>query len=198
MESGFTKRQIQRSFEKFHDYVSSVYRSDNVCFTSNFDILINFLETDDVMKIISTQLRENDVSYEDWVTNLKMWPNGQKIFRLPPDDETKRTALLYKICMKMYKQDINTVLDFSLPFDSSLRGLDGCVQFFNNNILHPLIDSIHYKIEDISELIDENYKETMVIPVNVFYVFQDNSVSLGNKNVFGQDTVIGGGANLEK
>jgi hypothetical protein len=195
MEVGFKKREIERSFHMFQDYVSYVFRADYVTFPTFFDNLINFCENDIVMKVITSQLKEIEISYDNWYQKLKKYENGKPEFRLPYD-EVQRSSLLYKICIKIHNNEIN-VFNFCLDFDNSLH-LNDTVNFFNANILTPLIDSIGYKIKDISETINEEYKESTSIPFTIFNVYHDNSVTIGDSNIFTGDAAIGRETNLEK
>jgi acetyltransferase-like isoleucine patch superfamily enzyme len=195
METGFKKRQIQNSFQKFRDYFSYVFTSDILTFPTFFDTLINFCEDDDVMKVITSQLKQIDISYDDWFKQLPSYQNGMVEFHLPTD-ETKRTALLYKICLKIHNKEIE-VFHFSHSFDYSLN-TGGSVRFFNTNILRPLIDSIGYKIDDISNTIKEDYRETAIIPFTVFNVYYDNKVTFGDKTEFKAEAAIGPKATIKK
>lgn len=195
MEPGFEKRQVERSFQKFQDYTSYVFRADFLTFPTFFDNLVNFCEKDPVMKVISSQLKEIDITYDDWYNQLPKYPNGHPVFRLP-FDETQRSSLLYKICVKIFLGEIN-VFNFCLDFDYSLK-LNDTVNFFNINMLTPLIDSIGYKIKDISDTINEKYQELAFVPITIFYVYHDNKILIGDDNVFSGDSSIGGGAKIEK
>ena len=192
----FKKRDVERSFQRFSNYTSYVFQSENVTFPNNFDILINFWETDEVMSVITAQLKQIDISYDDWFNNLRHISNNiRREFRLPLD-EVKRTALLYKICLKTFTSDIN-VGTFSENF-IHVQDLEVTIRFFNKNIVIPLTDSIGYKIADISDTIDEQYKEQIMVPVTILNVFNDNKVMIGNNNEFKSEAAIGRGANIEK
>jgi hypothetical protein len=195
METGFKKRQVEGSFQRFRDHVSYVLGSDILTFPTFFNNLIVFCETDEVLKIIISQLKEIDISADDWMSQLSGYGNGILKFHLP-SDEMKRTALLYKICLKIFNKEIE-VFNFSLTFDNSLNAND-TIGFFNNNILRPFVDSIGYKIDDISYMINEDYQGQPIIPLAVFNVYYDNSVKVGNNNEFSAEAIIGRGANIEK
>jgi hypothetical protein len=196
METSFKKKQIERSFSKFQDSVSYVFRANSQTFPTFFDNLINFCETDEVMRVISSQLKQIDISYDKWYYQLKTYPNQKKEFHLPLD-ETKRAALIYKICIKIYTNEIN-VSDFCFKFFSTGTILDAALNIFNITILTPLVDSIGYKIQDISDTINEDYAGMINIPIAVLNVYHDNKVIIGSNNEFGGDTVIGRGLKLEK
>ena len=195
METGFKKRQVEGSFQRFRDHISYVFRSDFVTFPTFFNNLINFCETDEVMKVITSQLKQIDISYDDWLKQLPSYASGMREFHLPPD-EIKRTALLYKICLKIHNKEIE-VFNFSHTFDYSLNP-DATVRFFNTNILTPLIDSIGYKIDDISHTINEEYRETAIIPFTVFNVYYDNKVTIGDNTEFKAEAAIGPGATIKR
>jgi hypothetical protein len=194
METEFKKRQVERSFERFRNLTSYVFQSDCITFPSFFKNLMSFCETDEVMKVITSQLKQIDITFEDWSKKLLNYQNGRTIFYLP-DDETQRTALIYKICLKIYMNEIDP-FNFCLQFDSS-GNLNDLVRFFNTNFLTPLVDSIGYKIEDISDTINDEYQGKTMIPLGILNVY-DNSVKIGNGNVFADDTVVGSGGILAK
>jgi len=194
MENGFKKREVERSFQKFRDNVTYVFNSDIYTFTTFFNNLIFFCETDEVMRVITSQLKQIDISYDDWFNQLPQ-PYGRPELDLPTN-ETERTALIYKICIKIQKKEIDR-FNFCLTLNNSLSP-NGTISFFNLNLLTPFIDSVGYKIDDITCMINEDYQGTAIIPFAVFNVFVDNSVTLGNNNKFKSETAIGRGANIEK
>jgi hypothetical protein len=145
------------------------------------------------MKVITSQLKQIDISYDEWYNQLLI---SDFQLNLPPD-EIERSALLYKICMKIFNDEID-VFDFFHRFDITLN-FNQEISYFNTNMLMPLVDSIGYKIDDISYTINEEYQGTPIIPFAVFNVFVDNSVTtVGNNNEFNAEAAIGRGATLEK
>lgn len=156
---------------------------------------MHFCETDEVMRVISSQLLSFGITFEEWWEKSPRYPNGQKNFSLPLDEKT-RTALLYKICLKIFKKDIS-VIGFVDKFFSE-TSINLLISWFNSSILRPLTRSISHQLDEISYNIQRNLEGKEDIPITVLYVYQDHSVNIGDSNIFSGDAAIGGGTKLEK
>lgn len=194
MPEGFDRKQIELSFKKFNGFANDVLSSNYHIFNSRFNIFIYHCENDPVMSVICNQLKSVDIGFDEWWIKCKR-TGGSSVFDLPLD-ETKRDALLYQLCIKVSKVEID-YFDFSRSFfGASTKSLS--ISAFNEAIVKPMVRSIGYKLEEIeydieTDLIDERY-----IPVTVFHVYQDHSTNIvGDVNIKG-DAAIGKGVKIEK
>lgn len=198
MSVNFDKKQVELSFRKFSDYADDVLSSNCHTFYTRFNILLHHCEYDEVMSIISSQLKSIDVHFEDW------WEKGMstggsfigsKDFNLPVG-ENERDSLLYQFCLKINTGSLDLKL-FCLDFFGS-HDLDETVWDFNDAIVKPLVRSINYKLENIFYTVTKSLGATQEIPVQFLYVYQDYSTSIiGNVKISG-DGAIGDGAKIEK
>ncbi len=88
-ESGF-----QKSLENLWEHVHRVLESNSYSIKSDLSDLVTYCENDDVLRLVTTCLKDNDVDVEAYYTKL---PNSH--FKLPLDGNT-RLALLYKLLLK--------------------------------------------------------------------------------------------------
>jgi hypothetical protein len=198
MEVSFTQKQVAGSFRRFNDFASDVFHSDFHTFDTRFDIFIHHCENDDVMKVVTSQLKGIDVHFKDW------WERGQatggsfagsKEFHLPVD-EIERDALLYQLILKIHNREIefsNFCMDYFRDTNYDLM-----IQNFNSAILIILVRSIGYRLEEILEAIKTDLSDRQDVPITMLFVYQNNPIHIGNGNVFSGDSAIGGGAKIEK
>lgn len=195
MSEFFERKTINTSFQKFTDYTSDVLSSNYHSFDTRLEILIHFCETDNVMKYITSPLKDIDANFDGWwETGHKTGGSiiGSKIFKLPVDEDI-RDALLYQFCLRVNNKDFNLVT-YTMHFFAAKTASDA-VTHFSREILHPLTRSISYKIKEIQESIKIiNHAEK--IPSNIFIVYNidkrtsDNSVNIGDNNLFSGNTDI--------
>jgi hypothetical protein len=194
----FKQKSVEISFRKFNDYASDVIHSDYNTFDTRFNIFIHHCETDPIMKIITSQLKQMDVNFQQW------WSEGHQTmgsmigsaqFSLPLD-ETLRDALLYQLLLKIQSGEIKFVT-FCMDFFGETN-YNLLINSFNRAVFKPLVRSIGYKLEEISDSIATELQIKQEVPINMFYVYNDYTVTMGSDNEFGGDAVIGGGAAFVK
>jgi hypothetical protein len=199
MEEKFDRKQVEISFRKFNDYAVYLLSSSYNLFNTRFNIFLNHCETDEVMSVICNQLKNTDVNVDEWYEKGRSTGGsfvGSCQFDLPVD-ETERDALLYKLCIKVNKREID-LFGFCIEFFGD-GNFDAMVEEFKEAIVRPMVDSIGYKLEEITyEAEIELEKDDRYIPVNIFYVYQNYSTNVnGDINTKG-DAAIGEGASIEK
>ena len=198
MPDQFDQKKVEVRFRKFKDFASDVLSSDRNTFITRLDIFLHYCENDEVLSIITNQLKTIDVHIDEW------WEEGLKTggsflgtceFRLPLD-ETERDALLYQFSLKINSDQMN-IQTFGLNFFGT-RDFDEMVSVFNEAIIYPLERSIAYKLEEIATEVDDLYSECDEIPLKVFYVYQDYSTIISGDVKIKGDGVIGDGSTIEK
>jgi len=198
MKDKFDQKKVDISFRKFSDYASDIFSSDTNTFDIRYSIFLHHCENDEILKIITNQLKSIDVQIDDW------WKKGIESagsfvgsarFDLPLD-ETDRDALLYQFCLKIHSGEFSFQRFCMMHLGKS--NYNEMVYAFNNAIIHPLVRSINYKIEEIRYEVDKTYSTYQEIPIQIFNVYQDNSTKItGNVEIQG-DGVIGDGSKIEK
>lgn len=198
MEVSFTQKQVESSFRRFNDFASDVFHSDFHIFNTRFEIFIHHCENDEVIKVITYQLKEIDVHFKDW------WERGQatggsfvgsKEFHLPVE-EIERDALLYQLILKIHNGEIE-FSSFCMDYFGDTK-YDLMIQNFNSAILVLLVRSIGYRLEEILETIKTELGDRQVVPITMLFVYQNHPIHIGNGNLFSGDSAIGGGAKIEK
>lgn len=58
MNQKYDHKKIERSFRRFRDYSEDLLNSDYNTFSNNLNIFIDFCENDEIMRIISAQLKK--------------------------------------------------------------------------------------------------------------------------------------------
>lgn len=198
MPEELDRKRMELSFRKFNDFANDALSSNYHLFNTRFNIFINHCENDPVMSIICNQLKSIDIEFDKWWTKC-MRAGGSTlrkgVFDLPVD-ETKRDALLYQICLKVNRDEIN-YFDFSMKFfGSSSKSV--AINAFNEAIVKPLVRSINYKLEEIMYDIENDLRGERYIPIKVLNVYLNSSTIVnGDVNIKG-DSVIGEGASIEK
>lgn len=197
MPANFGKKQVEISFRRFLDYSNDVLSSNSHTFNTRFNILLHHCENDEVMSVISSQLKSIDVHFEEWWEKRMQTGGsfiGSKIFDLPVD-EKERAALLYQFCLKVNCGNIN-IKHFCIDFFGTSR-YDEMVWEFNNAVVGPMVRSINYKLEEICD-VETDVGNDREIPINVLYVYQDLSTNVNGDVITKGDAAIGGDANIEK
>lgn len=197
MPENFDRKQVEISFRKFSDYASDVVSSNSNIFYTRLNIFIHHCESDPVMSFICNQLKNIDTNFEEWLRKGESTGGsmvGSCQFNLPVDEKA-RDALLYQLCLKINKNEID-LFGFCLDFFGS-HGLDGMIYDFNEAIIKPMVRSIGYKLEEIEYDIETDLQGERYIPITVLNVYQDFSTTVnGNVNTEG-DAAIGKGASIE-
>lgn len=189
MEKSFRQKQVELSFRRFRDFASDVFDSDFHTFDSRFDILVHHCENDEVMKIITSQLKEIDTNFQEWwerAQNTGGSMIGSKQLSLPID-ERKRDALMYQLILKIQNKKINFA-QFCMDYFGETN-YNAMIVAFNDGILRPLIRSIIYKLEEISDEITRVLSKQQDVPTRMFLVYQDYSVNVGDGNVISAEVV---------
>lgn len=198
MKNSFKQKEVEISFRKFKDYASDVLNSNFHTFDTRFDIFLNHCEVDPIIKIITSPLKEMDVGFQQWFDEGQKTGGsfvGSKKFQLPVD-EKMRDALLYQFLLKVKSGEISFRSYCSDFFGDSK--FDTMIQSFNTAIFYPLVRSVGYKLEEISDSIETDLVARQEVPITMLNVFNDNKVIIGSDNKFGGDAVIGGKSSLEK
>lgn len=199
MPDSFKQRQVALSFRKFNDYASDVVHSDYSTFPTRFEIFLHHCENDEVMKVITSQLKEVDTNFQEWYLkgqNTGGSMVGSKEFRLPVD-EIKRDALLYQLLLKFNSKEID-LLGFCMDYFGETSSINATIRSFNSAILSILVRSIGYKLEEISESIKSDLNNTQDVPIKMLNVYYDYRVTMGDENKIFGDAAIGGGVKIDK
>ncbi len=198
MPEKFDRKQVEISFRKFKDYSDDVVSANNILFHTKFNIFIDHCENDPVMSFICKQLKNIDINSDEWLRKGQSTGGsmvGSCQFDLPVDEKT-RDALLYQLCLKVNKHEID-LFKFCLVLFRS-NSLNKAVYDFNEAIIKPMVRSIGYKLEEIMYDIETDLRNERYIPITVFNVYQDFSTTVnGDINTKG-DAAIGEGASIEK
>ncbi len=198
MSDGFNKKIIELSFRKFKDYSSDVIGSDHNTFDNRLNIFIYFCENDSVMKVITNQLKAIDTGFDEWWESINSSGGGSMIgtknFNLPVDEEV-RNALLYEFTIEINKEEID-LKRFAIDFFGKTNFND-MIGSFNDAVFYPMVRSIGYKIEEIMDSIEKEYKNMESIPEKVMFVYQNITHIEGSVKAKG-DIVIGEEGRIEK
>jgi len=190
MNESFTPKQIEISFRKFNDYSSDFEVSDHNSFDTHLKILLDHCENDPIMKVITEPLK-NEKVYGKWkdefIQGMGSMVGSSKLNF--PIDEYERDSYLYQLLRKMRNNEINlTTLAMRCHGGSSLN--EG-VYWFNEQILGKLLRSLRYKLEEVQDRIAREVKEGDNVPMNLLFVFQDNSIKIDKNVKIGGDAAIG-------
>ena len=139
MQDKFDQKKVEISFRKFSDYASDLLSSDMNTFDTRFKIFLHHCETDEILKIITNQLKDIDVHIDEW------WEKGNQTagsmvgsarFDLPMG-ETERDALLYQFSLKVLGKEMG-FKHFCMMFLGETN-YNQMVYAFNEAIMNPLI-----------------------------------------------------------
>lgn len=141
--------KYKQSIRKFEDIRLELETSNSKTFQTRFDRFVYFCENDEILKVISSRLKENpNANFDDW------WEKGQKTggqmigskeFSLP-FDEDERDAILYQLVLKIFEKKI-TLSRFCMDFFGTTN-LNIMVYDFIGAVLEPLNRSIRYQLEE--------------------------------------------------
>lgn len=185
---------VMSSFRTFIENANHVSSSDRSTFDTSLSIFIHWCENDEIVSDIFNQLKSDNSIFDDWwsenYTGDIIPQVGCKKLNLPPDPK-KRDALLYQICLKIHKEEIDL-----FPFCQDYKNCspDEAIVYFSKVFFKPLVESIKndlYDMEDTTEQGNNRHIHTQLL-------YQDFSTTVnGNVNTKG-DAAIGGDANIEK
>lgn len=180
MGEEFTKRQVDRSFQRFVDYADDVLVSDYNTFETRLEIFLHHAETDPVMMQITNQLKSINVNLENWYNNT-IYSGGSMVgsarFSLPVD-ETERDALLYQLCVGFNQDRDWNILNFTSRVFGG-KDLNSQIRSFVEAVCRVLFRSIRYKLQEIEDEM-EGFDPQQEVPMKIFHVYIDNSVEIGD------------------
>ena len=197
MNQTYDHKKIERSFRRFRDYSEDILDSNSKTFSNNLNIFITFCETDEIMRIISAQLKSNkNVDINRWYGDFQKTGGsliGSKKYVLPTNEEN-RISLLYQLLLKIHSDEI----DFQ-KFCIDAYGktnFNEMVWAFNDAISRPLIRDLGYRLDDIIETTNNDLE----VPVGKLVIIQTgdrsvNTIALG-KNI--KQTVISQNRELDE
>ena len=197
MHEKYDRNNVRSSFVKFDEYADDVLSSEYSTFDSNFEIFIDHCENDEIMSIICNQLKCDNTIFDQWWSENDMdgfiSQLGSKKFNRPVD-ENKRIALYFQLCLKVNKQEIQ-LIGFCQDFTNCSP--DGAIDYFNKNVVKPMVRSIKHKLDEIMSEATSERGDYRYIPINVFYVYQDFSTTVDSDVNTKGDAAIGKGASIE-
>lgn len=158
MNQTYDHKKIERSFRRFRDYSEDILNSNSKTFPNNLNIFITFCETDEIMRIISAQLKSNkNVDINRWYGDFQKTGGsliGSKKYVLPTNEEN-RISLLYQLLLKIHSDEI----DFQ-KFCIDAYGktnFNEMVWAFNDAISRPLIRDLGYRLDEIIETTNSDW-----------------------------------------
>lgn len=152
MNQIYDHKKIKRSFRRFRDYSGDLLNSDSKTFSNNLNIFIEFCENDEIMRIISAQLKlDGNVDINRWYSDFQKSGGsviGSKKYVLPTNEED-RISILYQLLLKMHSNEI----DFQrFCIDAyGKTNFNEMVWAFNDAISRPLIRDLGYRLDEIIE-----------------------------------------------
>lgn len=197
MNEMYDHKKIERAFRRFRDYSETLVNSNSKTFSNNLNIFINFCENDEIMHIISTQLKsKKNVEINRWYKDFQKTGGsfiGSKKYVLPTNEED-RISLLYKLLLKIHSNEI----DFQrFCIDAyGKTNFNDMVWAFNDAISRPLIRDLGYRLDDIIETTNNDLE----VPVGKLVIIQTgdrsvNTIALG-ENI--KQTVISQNSELDE
>ena len=144
-------KKIIHNIRRFSDLSFDLKMSNYNTFQTRFDSFVYFCENDDVMKIVSSGLKNADVHFDDWWnngqnTNSGGPASGSKQFTLPFDD-LEKDALLYQLILKIFERKID-FMQFCRDYFGETNYI-GMIFEFKQAILNPLIRSMEYRLKEL-------------------------------------------------
>lgn len=153
--------KVKRSIGRFRDYSSDLLRSDNATFNDRLRMLVNFLESDEVLSRIDKQLAGYKADeFESWYSERKgtftgMAGSGDLEF---PTNINDRIACMYQIIKKVDNGELGLV-NFVRCFFGTGPQYNSMISAFNNAVSMPLFREINYKLEEIVEELPTDDKQ---------------------------------------
>ena len=197
MNQIYDYKKIERSFRRFRDYSDDLLNSNSKTFSNNLNIFIDFCENDEIMRIISAQLKSNkNVDMDKWYSDFQKTGGsikGSKECVLPIDEED-RISLLYQLLLKM-KSNERDFQGFCLDAYGKTNVTE-MVRAFNDAISRPLVKDLSYRLDEIIETTNSNLK----VPLEKSVIIQtgagsNNTIAIG-ENI--KQTVISQSSELDE
>jgi hypothetical protein len=174
MNQIYDHKKIERSFRRFGDYSKDLLNSNFKTFPINLNIFIDFCENDEIMRIISAQLKSNEnVDVNKWYSNFQKTGGsitGSKEYVLPIDEED-RISLLYQLLLKINSKE--------LDFQGFCLGAYGktnvteMVRAFNDAISRLFVRDLSYRLDEIIETTNSDLE----VPIEKLVFIQTGSWS---------------------
>ena len=197
MNQKYAHKKIERSFRRYKDYSADLLNSSSKTFLNNLNIFINFCGNDEIMRIVSAQLKSNkNVDTNRWYSDFQKTGGsliGSKEYVLPTNEED-RISLLYQVLLKMHSDEI----DFKrFCIDAyGKTNFNEMVWAFNDAISRPLIRDLGYRLDEIIETTNSDLE----VPIGKLVIIQTgdrsvNTIALG-ENI--KQTVISQSSELDE
>jgi hypothetical protein len=190
----FTKKQVERSIDKFRDYSRDLMEANYNNFDNELQIWLNHCKNDEVMKAVVQNL-ENEEIYQK-ADLIFLTPLGGMIGSSHinlPTDEYERDVFIYNKLRNVGCQKVVNIMMKCRGKDN----LDGYIREFSSLFVTKLIRSLIYKIEEMLERVESEVPEGQKISERLLIIFQDNSVTIGEKATIGGNAAIGNEASVK-
>lgn len=197
MNQIYDYKKIERSFRRFRYYSEDLLNSNFKTFSNNLNIFIDFCENDEIMRIISAQLKSNEnVDVNKWFSDFQKTGvsiTGSKEYVLPIDEED-RISLLYQLLLKMNSNELD-FQGFCLGAYGKTNVTD-MVRAFNDAISRLLVRDLSYRLDEIIETTNSDLK----VPIEKLVVIQtgagsNNAIAIGEHI---EQTVINQSSELDE
>jgi len=153
MNQIYDHKKIKRSFRRFRDYSKDLLNSNSKTFSNNLNIFIGFCENDEIMRIVSAQLKSNkNVDINRWYSDLQKTGGlviGSK--DVLPTNEEDRISLLYQLLSKIDSDEIS-FLGFCIVAYGKTNiktNVNEMALAFNDTFSRPLIRDLGYRLDEI-------------------------------------------------
>lgn len=189
MNKIYDYKKIERSFRRFSDYSDDLLNLDSKTFPNNLNIFIDFCENDEIMHIISAQLKSNkNVDIGKWYSDFQKTGGsfiGTKKYVLPTKEED-RISLLYQFLLKIHSNEINF---HGFCIDAyGKTNFNEMVLAFNDAISRPLIRAMNQLLQEteafrpvkLDDLINTDEGSAIEFKSSLRWDIQNNKV---NKNL---------------
>jgi polyhydroxyalkanoate synthesis regulator phasin len=197
MNQIYDHKKIKRSFRRFRDYSEDLLDSNSKTFSNNLNIFINFCENDEIMRIVSAQLKSNkNVNINRWYSDFQKTGGaliGSKEYVLPTNEED-RISLLYLLLLKIHSDEISFQRFCMDAYGKT--NFNEMIGAFNDAISRPLIRDLGYRLDEIIETTNSDLE----VPIGKLVIIQTgdrsiNTIALG-ENI--KQTVISQNSELDE
>ena len=189
-QGAFSGKQIQQAIRKFNNHAQDTLNSLFQNYGDNLGRLVQFLETDPVMAVVTEPLKQNphiDIKqwYQDFLETGGSFV-GSKHYELP-QDEDDRLALVYQFLLKVLSEDESESIDLT-RFCIDAYGetkYQRMIDVFNAQLLAPFLRDFSTRLdEDIDVARDQE------IPSEQLRIFQNYGIVVSG-NVQGSNFATG-------
>lgn len=189
-QEAFSGQQVQQAIRRFNNYANDTLKSVFQNYGDNLDRLVQFLETDPVMVVVTEPLKQNPhIDVNQWHQNFLETDGssiGSKRYQLP-QDEDDRLALVYQFLLRVLSEDESDRIDLT-DFCINAYGetkYQRMIDIFNKQMLAPFL-------RDFSTRLDEDIDVTrdQEIPSEELRIFQNFGVVVEG-NVQGSNFATG-------